>query len=506
MGLMGLREEKVWMRILPAWTDSVTRGKKPSSPDLGLTLRRLGKIDYADGLGIVIEGERVSFAYLKKRLSAISLRQSRTFTLPRHEPTKRQALLQAANAFLAEVQARPDHVTLALPRCQAYIGHLVLPTTARSSLAQVVDYELDRFLPLSKEEVYYDFAVSEQGKEEGRLEVLVFALPRSLVDPYLEDLAQVSLQPQAVTLTSCALVNFLVFCGGGLSRPGVLIALSDGNLELNFVHQGRLIATHLLPCNRFQNQEELMEALSRGLARDLPGFTLADTEVYHWTATNGPAPWVLSEGKDLCLLAKEQLAFQVSSNGKILEEDMLPALGAALQAVHETDLEVNLLPLERRAQQEKRLSLLSLFLAGLVLILGVTWAGSILIRERQILRELSQKSAELAPQVLHVVQQEEEAGRIENQLRILLAERYTQRVSPLLQDLTEVLPLEVYLTRFLYKTGKVDLTGIAQGSASDLVALLEKSPCLRRVAPKAPFTKTPQGETFTLGAEVEPCG
>ena len=87
-----------------------------------------------------------------------------------------------------------------------------------------------------------------------------------------------------------------------------------------------------------------------------------------------------------------------------------------------------------------------------------------------------------------------------------MSERYNRRVVPLLKELTELFPASVHLSLFRYKAGSVDLTGVATNSASDLVALLENSPCLRDVAPKAPFTKTPQGETFTLGARVEQCG
>jgi Tfp pilus assembly protein PilN len=407
---------------------------------------------------------------------------------------------------LAEIQVNPDQIVLSLPRSQAYMSRLVLPMTARGSLAQVVDYELERLLPLSREEVYYDFLAYERGEEEGRMGVVIFGLPRVLVNQYLEDLAQVGLRPQAVTLSCSALVNCLFFCGAGISGPGALVTPSNGELEVSFVDKGHLVASHLLSLDQVRTQEEVVETLTRGLARDLPGLSLADAEVYHWAATNGGPTFALEVGRDLYRLAKERFAYRHNQNGEVLGAAAIPALGAALQAVSETGVGVNLLPVERRGQQEKRLSLLTLFLAGLILVLGLVWAGSVIVQGRRVLDRLSQQAAQLAPEVQQVMQQEEEARQLESKLRTLMSERYSRRVVPLLKELTELLPASVYLTLFRYKEGSVDLTGIATSSASDLVALLENSPCLRDVAPKAPFTKTPQGETFTLGAQVEQCG
>ena len=80
------------------------------------------------------------------------------------------------------------------------------------------------------------------------------------------------------------------------------------------------------------------------------------------------------------------------------------------------------------------------------------------------------------------------------------------RIIPMLRNLSEVIPTDVYLTSFRFKDGDVELSGVAARPASDLVAALESSPCLRNVAPKAPFTKTANGETFTLGAQIDTCG
>jgi Tfp pilus assembly protein PilN len=123
-----------------------------------------------------------------------------------------------------------------------------------------------------------------------------------------------------------------------------------------------------------------------------------------------------------------------------------------------------------------------------------------------MLNVVTQRKVGLEPSVRKVQEQETEVNRLLDRLK-LVNESTQKRVVPLLKNLSEVIPTDVYMTSFRYKDGDVEISGVAAASraASELVELLEGSPCLRNVAPKAPFTKTAQGETFTLGAQVEPC-
>ncbi len=80
------------------------------------------------------------------------------------------------------------------------------------------------------------------------------------------------------------------------------------------------------------------------------------------------------------------------------------------------------------------------------------------------------------------------------------------RLTPLLKELAELLPPQVYLVSLDYHNGNVEIQGITQASATDLVALLENSPLLKGVA-LGPTSKIDQGgiqvELFSLKAQVE---
>lgn len=469
--------------------------------DVATIAQRLTRMDYLDGLGIAIGSQEATFVHLAKRFLRVTLRHVRLVPLPASGVERAPALTRALVQFLEDIDVMPDQVVLSLPRQAACVSRLIVPETARGSLRQIIDYEVERLLPFAKEDIYYDFLTYDLVGEERRLGVIVFGLPRRDVEEHLELLMSAQIRPQVVTVSTSALMNILAFCRPPSEVPRVVVAAADGQIELCFVDNNHLAASFLFPSERAQHPDGVMDLLAQGIARSLPGVSPTEVEVFT-CGGNGSVPLLGGDGRDLATLVASRFS---SVGADLVSPAVLPAVGAALQAVGETALEINLLPAEKRARREKRLSPLTLVLAGVVALLGITWAVGVVVQEHRILQSLTQQMQELDPEVRQVQAQEAEADLLQERLQ-LLEDSTQKRLLPLLGNLSELVPPEVYLTNFRYKDGEVELSGVAARAASDLVALLEGSPCLRNVAPKAPFTKTANGETFTLGAQVEPCG
>lgn len=485
--------------ILRVGKDNVEEGRRV---DVTAAVQGLTKIDYVDGLGIAVNAQDVSFAHLKKRFLRVSLLQARSQPLPEAESERAEAIERALVQFLQEIQVSPDQIVLCLPRHHAFVSRLVIPETARGSLAQVIEYEIERLVPLSKEDIYHDCLTYELGGEERRLGVVILAVPRRIVDEHLAILERAQLRPQMVTLSSAALMSAATFCVPLTEGPTVLVAKENGSVELSFIEKKHLVASHLFSRTHAQSEAMLGDLIAQGITRNLPGFAVEEVPIFIWP-TNGDLPLVASAEHDLHALAAARFA---TTEETPFPSSSLPALGAALQAVGEDVVGINLLPPEKRARREKAVSPLTLGLLGLIFVLAVVWPVSVVIQQHRILSVVSQRKSELDPSVRQVQDQENEANHLLERLK-LVDDSTQKRVVPLLKNLSEVIPTDVYVTSFRYKDGDVELSGVAAASrpASELVGLLEGSPCLRNVAPKAPFTKTAQGETFTLGAQVEPC-
>jgi len=470
--------------------------------DITAAMQGLTKIDYVDGLGVAVGAHEVSCAHITKRFLRVSVLQAQALPLPESGVERTAALERILVNFLREIQVNPDQVVLCLPRRQAFVSRLVIPETARGSLTQVIEYEIERLLPLPKEEVYYDYVTCEIGGEERRLSVVILAMPRRVVDEYFAVFDNVNIRPQMVTVSSAALMSAATFCAPLVDGPTVLVAKNNGSVELSFIDKKRLVASHVFSQAQAQTEAALTDLIAQGVARNLPGHPVEEVPIFVWPG-NGVAPLPASSEHDLHALAVARFA---ETGAEYFPADSLPALGAALQAVGEDAVGINLLPPEKRARREKIFSPLTVGLIGLIVLLALVWPVSVVVQQHRILKVVNQQSAMLEPNVRRVQEQENEVSKLLARLKVM-DESTQKRVVPLLKNLSEVIPTDVYLTSFRYKDGDVELSGVAAASrpASELVGLLEGSPCLRNVAPKAPFTKTVQGETFTLGAQVEPC-
>lgn len=95
-----------------------------------------------------------------------------------------------------------DHllVSLRLPSDFALRKVVDLPAAAEENLRQVLAFELDRLTPFSVEAVHYDVHVIERDSENRRIRVELMVLPRAAVDPSLQSLHRLGLDPDVVAL------------------------------------------------------------------------------------------------------------------------------------------------------------------------------------------------------------------------------------------------------------------------------------------------------------------
>jgi len=468
--------------------------------ELGTTLQRLMKADFFDGIGIAVGTRDVSFVHIMKRFMQVSLRHARTVALPEAGRERLDEFDHALHTFLQDIETTPDQVVLSLPRHAAYVSRIVVPDSARDVISEVIGYQADQLLPFPKEDLYYDYLTSDVGREEKRIEVTVFGFSRREVEEYLGVLLQAQLRPQMVTLSCSALANMLAFCGAQTAGPHLLLVPDDNSVEMNSIDGVRLVASQVIPVATELSKEELDEVVAQVITRNFPGISPAETPLFSCSATPS-LPVAVDAAHDLQALATAQFAL---NDGEVLPSPALPALGAALQSIGEGNGGLNLLPEERRARREKRFSPLTLALVGAIGMLGILWAGVSVFQQHRVLRDLARQRAALEAPVRQVQAQEEEIAQLQKQLQ-LLDGTAQQRVIPVIKSLSELFPKEYYLNHLRYKDGDVEMSGLGSRSAADLLAELENSQCFRDVTAKAPFTTTPQGETFTLGAKTELC-
>jgi Tfp pilus assembly protein PilN len=258
------------------------------------------------------------------------------------------------------------------------------------------------------------------------------------------------------------------------------------------------VASQLLPASRLAAPADLSRSLARQLADG--AVTPEDVDLYRWELSNGasrPVP-ALGDG-DLLALAAGRLEAP-SEFFEAREPTLLPAVGAALDAVREGTIPVNLLPAEGRRGSEEGLSIASVILVAMAGVLLLVWGASALIKDELIRRQVRDQVAAVEPQVREVKALQNEIVELRKQVDILAAR--DDRVTVLLKELTDIIPADAYLTTFNLRNDRVTLDGFAR-SASDLIAALEKSKHFKNVSFTSPTTRTGDKERFSLVAELE---
>jgi len=300
-------------------------------------------------------------------------------------------------------------------------------------------------------------------------------------------------------LASTAIADYLAFCRGEADGPIGLLIDGGEAVELALLTGGRLVASQLMPASRVTAPADLSRSLARQLA---DGFVSADdVRLYRWQLANGSASALPPLGDaNLVALAAGRLEAPPDFFDHP-DPAVLPAVGAALDAVREGTVPVNLLPAEGRRRSEEGLSLATVVLVAVLGVLLLVWGGSALVKDELLRRQVRDQLVDMAPQVRQVKVLQDEIAGLHRQLDVLTGGQ-ERRVTVLLKELSEIIPSDAHLTALNLRSGRLTLDGFAR-SASDLIAALEKSRHFRNVSFTSPTTKTGDRERFSLVAEVE---
>ncbi len=472
-------------------------------------LQRATRLDFLSGIGIAIQQQSVALVAMSKRLATVAIQHARTAPLPPPEQAdaRRTALASAVAAFVAEHSLDTDRIFVSLPRASAVLSRLSLPAAAKSDLQQVIEFEIERLIPLSREEIYFDTVVREVG---GKLDVQVISVPRRVVAEVVAALELAEVRARSVVISPIAVYDFLRFCSSDEDEHVVALVEDGGGVEFDYVARGSLIASHLVRPDEVASAAAISRLVTQEAA--LAGGTPSEVQVYAWRAAPAGgepttqasevlSPELLASGADLLRRADGPLGapegfFNAASPA------LIPAIGAALSAVREGSSGVNLLPAEERRAVEEGAPVVTFLCAAVLVLMTAVWLISALIKDHRIAAQLHAELAKLEPTMRTVHRQEEEARALREKLAIL-TQGDRRRISVLLKELTDTVPRDAYLTTFRFRSGKIELEGFAQ-SASDLVPLLERSPFFKNAQFTSPVTKVQNNqERFSLAAEVE---
>ncbi|MCH7828735.1 type IV pilus assembly protein PilM [Patescibacteria group bacterium] len=120
-----------------------------------------------------------------------------------------QTIREAVKSFGSKLSTK--YVVASLPEEQAFLQVMQLPRMKPEELEHAVRFEAENYVPHSIEKVYLDYQVVKPFHSYiDHTDVLLAALPRTMVDPYLEALEHSGLTVKALEIESLAISRVLV--------------------------------------------------------------------------------------------------------------------------------------------------------------------------------------------------------------------------------------------------------------------------------------------------------
>ncbi|HOO89324.1 MAG TPA: pilus assembly protein PilM [Syntrophales bacterium] len=457
---------------------------------------------FQTGLGVSIEKECLSVVYLKASFREVKLEAHAVYQLPADKALE-ERLTVARNMireFLEKNHILSTDIYLSVPRDLAVLRYIELPLAVKENLRETLGYEMEKYVPFSADDVYFDCRIISEDREAGTLKMLLVAAAKDAVGPYTGLCQDLGTGISGIEISSTALTGY--FSHGtvtGQAGSAAILYMAGGRIELNLVRNNLLLYSRYVEAG--------------GDMSDLSAVVRHELELLHEDLNNEEEkPPVIFCGPPVdetfftdpdgeSLFEIQRLNFP---DGRISSHELIPAYGCALKAIQKTPMNINLLPVGLRKKPSRAGYYAMLILGGLLILSLLSWGGGMIVRERLTLERLDTRIGQLSAQVAGVGEMRAQCNELEKQIDYLINLGGNRiPVLDVLRELSDIIPQSAWINSFYVSGDDVRIEGYAE-LASELIPLLEGSPLFGDVAFVSTITKTKDGkEKFRIGLKVK---
>lgn len=174
-----------------------------------------------------------------------------------------QAVASAITQLIKETGAKSNSVVFALPESQVFTRVIEVPSLSSRELASAMSWEAEQYIPLPLDQVNVDYSILRDAKETGtdKMDVLLVACPKTLLEKYLTIIELAELIPVAAETEIIATSRALTRSLSSLHHAALLVSLGAQTTDLAILRGGVLAFTRSIAAGG--------EALSRALVSGL---------------------------------------------------------------------------------------------------------------------------------------------------------------------------------------------------------------------------------------------
>jgi len=463
------------------------------------------------GLGIDFRKTHLILTLLKKSFHRVALLDYEVQPLfPENQTEEREVqILNLINAFISKYNVKKEKVFLSIPREKTVVRFIILPTTTKENLRKVIDYEVPKFTPFEREEVYFDYQILKEEKE--RLHLITVFIKKIELDFYLSLLKKVGIEPVSIQIPAIGALNLFYYHHGPQENGiSVLLDVAGSFFEMNLVQNKEWRECFHLPLPQEDRESKMLDTFKRSGVEEssIPNSTFY---VYGMEGDETLLTCLKEANSIKAVLHPLLNRIEVGEEEPRDLHKIYGSIGIPLQGLVNAFLQINLLPIEMRKKVRQIGKPLFFILSLLALILALSWGAGVFFHYRNVLDAIHTEIKARKPEVETIEGLQKKNGTLWKEISEMekIKSGEPSKIA-ILNELTQILPNTVWIWNLKYDGKEIEMNGYAD-SASDLISLIDKSPLFERVEFSAPVTKErqmrPEGdrekERFRIKVRIE---
>jgi len=221
--------------------------------------------------GLDLSDLSIKIASLEQNGQSLSLASFGRLDLPQNliesgVIKKEQELIEEIKKAVRQVQGErisSSSCIVSLPETEAYIRVVQLPKMKSEEIPEAIKWEIEANIPVALDDIYFDWqAVGNEMPNQ--TDILIGALPKVSVDPYLSVIKKAGLKPLAFEIESVAIARALIR-ENELSEPVIIVDLGARRTNL-IIYCGRTVwFTTSLPISNISLTADVAKSLKISL-------------------------------------------------------------------------------------------------------------------------------------------------------------------------------------------------------------------------------------------------
>ncbi|MCK4402104.1 pilus assembly protein PilM, partial [bacterium] len=182
--------------------------------------------------------------------------------------------------IISNLKIKPKKVIACIPRSLVTIRYLNLPSVSKKEIAHMVQFQAEKQLPYSKDELVTAFKVIKSNKD-GYSRVMLVLVHQDVINKQLELLRDLKLNPEYIELSSQAAASAFIKEHPEINKPVAFIDIDMFSVDIQVIFNGELVYTRniSLARNVFLSENRTQESLLEEITKSLNSYKKDNREI-----------------------------------------------------------------------------------------------------------------------------------------------------------------------------------------------------------------------------------